>query len=155
HEEGVGAEVDVSLAPHQGGHDRIDLLVHERLAAGDRHHRRAALLHGVDALLDREPPAQDGIRMLDLAATGAGEVALIQRLELEDERELPTALEALAQHVRRDRHALPQGYCHVTAPPRYCLTRSPRDRALGAPRGRVGRWPPAPGSGTGADRDDS
>ena len=35
--------------------DLVDLRVHQRLAAGDRHDRRAALLDRADRLLDRHP----------------------------------------------------------------------------------------------------
>ena len=64
----VGAQVDELLARDQLAHDLVDLGVDQRLAAGDRDHRRAALLDRADRLLDRHPPAQLVLGMLDLAA---------------------------------------------------------------------------------------
>ena len=49
----VGAEIDVALARDQRGDDLVDLLVHQRFSARDRHHRRLAFLDGIDALLHR------------------------------------------------------------------------------------------------------
>ena len=84
----VRAQVDELLALDQLGRDHVDLGVDQRLAAGDRDHRRAALLDRADRLLDGHPPAQLVLGVLDLAAARAGEVALEQRLELDDQREL-------------------------------------------------------------------
>ena len=83
---GVGAQVDVDLAPHELGDHLVDVGVQQRLAAGDRHHRRAALLDRADDVLDRQPLAQDVGRVLDLPAARAREVAREQRLDLDDER---------------------------------------------------------------------
>ena len=47
----VGAEVDVLLARDQPVDDLVDLRMHQRLAAGDGDHRRAALFDGLEALL--------------------------------------------------------------------------------------------------------
>ena len=99
-QERVRAEVDVALARDQRGDDLIDLLVHQRLAAGDGDHRRLAFLDGVDALLHRETPLEDGILVLDLPAAGTRQIALIQRFELEHQRELLVAAQALPRHVR-------------------------------------------------------
>jgi len=53
----------------------VDLRVHQRLAACERHHRRPALLDRGDGLLHRHPPLELGGRMLDLPAPDALEVA--------------------------------------------------------------------------------
>ena len=71
----------------QLGGDHVDVGVDQRLAAGDRDHRRAALLDRGDRVLDRHPPAQQLVGLLDLAAARAREVALVQRLELDQQRE--------------------------------------------------------------------
>src|SRR5215471_141038 len=96
----------------------MDLAVDERLTSGEGHHRCPALLHRVDALLDRQSPGQDVVRVLDLAATGAGEVALIERFELQHQRELLDASNALLHDVEAYGQLLSQWYAH-------CLTSSP------------------------------
>ena len=83
------------------------------LAAGDRDHRRAALHHRVDRLRDSHPLAQDRLGLLDLAAAGAGEIALEQRLELDDQRELLPARHFLAGEVPADAGALTHGDGHL------------------------------------------
>ena len=65
---GVRAQVDELLALDELADHLVDLRVHQRLAAGDRHHRRAAFLDRRDRLLDRHPLAQHLVRVLDLAA---------------------------------------------------------------------------------------
>ena len=108
----VGAEIDVALARDQRGDDLVDLLVHQRLSAGDRHHRCLAFLDRVDALLHRQTPLEDGILVLDLAAARAREVALIQRLELQHQRELLIAAQPLPRHVAPNPHRLSQWHRH-------------------------------------------
>ena len=75
HQFGVGAEVDVLLALHQLVDHVVDLRVHQRLAARDRDHGGAALLHRGDRPLDRHPLTQQVRGLLDLAAPVALEVA--------------------------------------------------------------------------------
>ncbi len=102
----VGAEEDELLPLDQLGDDHVDLRVHQRLAAGDGDHRGAALLDGADRLLDRHPLLEDGVRLLDLAAAGALQVAGEQRLELDQERELLIASQLLAHQVGPDAQGL-------------------------------------------------
>ena len=109
----VGAEEDELLALDELLDDLRHLLVHERLAAGDRDHRRAALFDRRDALFHAQPLAQDLVGVLNLAAAGAREVALKQRLELEDERILLLAFELLAGDVFRDGDLLLEGHAHI------------------------------------------
>ena len=108
----VGAEEDDLVEVEQPAHDLVDLRVHQRLAAGDRHHRRAALVDGVDRLLDRHPLLEQRCRLLDLAAAGALEVAGEQRLELDQQRELVGPLELLLHQVGAEADALAQGHGH-------------------------------------------
>ena len=58
----------------------------ERLAPRNGDHRRAALVGGVEAFLDGEPAIENGIGIVDLAASDARQIAPKQRLEHEHER---------------------------------------------------------------------
>src|SRR5260221_4160717 len=80
HQERVGAEIDELLARDDALDHLLDLAVEERLAAGDRHHRRAALVDPLEALLDREALVQDGVGGGYFAAACAGQVPAGQRL---------------------------------------------------------------------------
>ena len=82
----VRAEIDVLLARHQTFDDLVDLRMHQRLAAGDRNHRRAAFLDRLEALLRRQVHLQDVGGILNLAASRAGQVAAEQRLQHEHQR---------------------------------------------------------------------
>ena len=112
----VGAEVDVLLARDEPCDDLVDLGMQQRLAAGDAHHRRAALVHGAQALLDRELLLQHVRRVLDLAAAGAGEVAAVERLEHQHERVARVAAQLLAQHVAGHGHIWEMGTGICEAP---------------------------------------
>ena len=109
----VGAEVDELLALGEAVGDLDDVLVDQRFAAGDRHHWRAALLHRVPALLRREPAAQDVGRMLNLAAAGAFEVALQQRLQHQHERVALGAPQPLTNDVFADLDRLSKRGSHM------------------------------------------
>ena len=74
----------------------------ERLAARDRHHRRAGLLDRGNRGVDRHPLLEDVIGVLDLPAERAGQVALVERLQLDEERELLDARELLLREIRAD-----------------------------------------------------
>ncbi len=73
-----------------------------------------ALLDRRDGLRHRHALLQRGLRVLDLAAARALEVALEERLELDEQRELLRAGQALLHQVRADAHGLPQGHGHVS-----------------------------------------
>ena len=111
-QQGVGAQIDELAPPHELVGDLVNLGVHQRLAAGDGHHGRAALLDGGHGLLDGHALAQRRDRMLDLAAAGAGEVAGIERLELDDERELFAPAQPLCHEIAGNGHRLPQRNAH-------------------------------------------
>jgi hypothetical protein len=113
----VGAEVDEALARDQRGDDLADLFVQQGLAARDRDHRRAALLDRVDAVRDREPLVQDLVRIVDLAAAGAGEVAAEQGLEHEHQRIARAPPEALLEDISADADLLSQGNRQVSYSP--------------------------------------
>jgi hypothetical protein len=54
--------------------DFRQFLVQQRLAAGDRHHRGAAFVDGLQRVGDRNALVQDIVGVVDLAAAGAGEL---------------------------------------------------------------------------------
>jgi len=85
-EQRVGAEINVFLARDEAFDDLVNLRVHQRLAARDGNHRRAALVYGFEALFRRQFCFQDVGGILNFSAAGAGQVAAEERLELEDER---------------------------------------------------------------------
>jgi hypothetical protein len=112
HQQRVGAQVDELAARHQLGRDQVRLRVDERLAVGDRHHRRAALLHRGDRGLHAHPLPEDVRRVLDLPAAHTGQVAGEQRLQLDDQRELLPPGELLPGQVGADPQVLAQRHSH-------------------------------------------
>ncbi len=82
----VGAEMTNFLRAMMPAHDLRHFLVQQRLAAGDRHHRRAAFVDRLQAFRDRQALVQDFGRIVDLAAAGAGQVAAEQRLQHQHQR---------------------------------------------------------------------
>ena len=77
----IGAQVDILLARHQPFHDLGYLRMHQRLSAGNRHHRRAALVYRSKALFRRKVLLQHVRRVLDLATAGTSQVAAKQWLQ--------------------------------------------------------------------------
>src|SRR5262249_14302383 len=112
-QDSVRAQIDVFAARHQLGHERADIRVHERLTAGDRYHRCAALLHGGQALRHSEMLAQDVAGILDLAAPCAREVAAEQRLEHQAQGIAAIPTEPLLEDVGRDGPHLRQRNAHA------------------------------------------
>ena len=68
----VGAKRDELLAGDDAFDDLTDLAMDQRLAAGYSHHRRAAFVDRVEAVLDRQTLVEDRVRIIDLAAADAG-----------------------------------------------------------------------------------
>src|SRR5260370_15947423 len=99
-EQRVRAERDELLLGDQALHDLPDLAVDQRLAAGDGHHRRAAFIHRVEAFLDGEPTIEDGIRIVELAATYACKITTTQRLQHHHERITFAPQDPLAPNTR-------------------------------------------------------
>src|SRR5579871_3148119 len=77
----VGAEIDVLFARDEPLDDFVDLGMHQRLAAGDGDHRRAALIYGFEAFFRAKFFLQNVRGILDLAAARTSEVAAEERLE--------------------------------------------------------------------------
>ena len=90
--------------------------MHQRLAAGDRHHRRAAFLNRAEALFGRQILFQNVGRVLDLAASGAGQVAAEERLQHQDQRVALASGKLLAQDVAGHRPHLRYRYWHEDEP---------------------------------------
>ena len=82
----VGAEVNVLLARDQALDDLADLGMHQRLAAGDGDHGRAAFVDRAEAFVGREVLLEHVRGILDFAAAGAGQIAAKQRLQHQHQR---------------------------------------------------------------------
>src|SRR5262249_60036744 len=96
---GVGAQRDKFLTRHDAFDDGPNILMDQRFAAWDCHHWGAALVHRSEALLDRKPSIEDRIGIIDLATTGAREVAPEQRLEHDHQRIALAAKQPLLEQV--------------------------------------------------------
>jgi hypothetical protein len=94
---------------HEALDDLVDFRVDERLAAGDADHGRAAFLDRGEALLRGQALVEDVIRVLDLAAAGAGQVAAEEGFKHQHERIALAALELLGDDVGGDRPSLRDG----------------------------------------------
>ena len=92
----IGAEINVFLARDQAFDNLADLRMQQRLAARDRHRRRAAFVHRAEAFLRRELRLQNMSGILDLAASGASQIAAEQRLQHQHQRILLASLAASA-----------------------------------------------------------
>src|SRR5579862_1072122 len=97
-EQGVRAQDDVLAALDDAVDDLVDVGVDEGLAAADGHHRRVALVDGLEALLDAEPlglgagPAVGG-------AAQARQIAGVQGFQHHHDGELVLAAHALAHEI--------------------------------------------------------
>jgi hypothetical protein len=98
-EQGVRAKINILFALHEAGHDLVDFIMDQRFATRDADHRCAAFLHRVEALLGCQAFVENVGGILDLTATGAGEIAAEKRLQHEDERITLAALELLGDDV--------------------------------------------------------
>src|SRR6202165_214947 len=108
----VGAQRHEFLARHQTADDLADFLVDQRLAAGDRHHRRAAYVGGIPAFLCRHAAIEDRVGIVDLAAADACEVAAKQGLQHQHQRITFPAHQLLLDQIAADAHFLEERYCH-------------------------------------------
>src|SRR6185312_11699953 len=108
HQQRIGAEVDEFLARDDAAHHLVDLAMEQRLTAGDRYYRGAALVDRLEAFLDREALIENDVGIIDLAAAGAGEIAAEQRLQHEHQRVALHAHEALLGDIGADADLLVQ-----------------------------------------------
>lgn len=131
---GVGAEEDVLLPAHQLPHDLVDMRVHQGLAARDGHHRSPGFEHRPDGLGDRHALLEHTGRMLDLAAALARQVAGVERLEFDDQRELVPLTDFLFGQIRSDLDGLAERHGHLAH-----LLGSSKERCHSTKAGRTER----------------
>ena len=108
----VRAEINVLLPRDQPFDDLVDLRMHQRLASGNRNHRRAALLDSFETLFGSHIHFENVGRVLNLAASRARQIAPEQGFEHEHERIPPAPCRALAEHISHNRPHLRYGYAH-------------------------------------------
>jgi hypothetical protein len=85
-QDGVRADDDETSLGDQPADDFRQVLVDQRLATGDRNDGRAAFLGRMQSVGDRNPLVQDFIRIIDLAASRAFQIAAEQRFQHHHER---------------------------------------------------------------------
>src|SRR5262249_6801282 len=90
----------------------FDFAMQQRFAAGDHHHGRAALLHCLHAFIDGQALVEDLRRVIDLAATGTGQVAAEQRLEHQHQRVALPPQQMLLHDIGADTQRLVQRHGH-------------------------------------------
>jgi hypothetical protein len=71
----------------------------QRFAARDHDHWSTTFIDGREAFIDAQALIEDGVRVVDLSATGAGEVATEKRLEHQDERIPPDTPQMLPDNI--------------------------------------------------------
>ena len=108
----IGAEVNIFFAGHQAVDDLVNLRMHEGFAARNRNHRGSALIDCFEAVFHGEIFFQDVGRVLNFAASGAGQIATEERLQHEHERVALASGELLAQDVGGHGPHLGYGNCH-------------------------------------------
>ncbi len=108
--------------------------VNQRFAAADRDHRRIALLRRPEAILQAHHILQRCGVFANPPATGAGQVASVQRLELKHRGELLRATQLMPDHVGRNFRGEREGKSHKSEDSnktRWRVNRSPRkERSL-------------------------
>ena len=117
----VGAQINIFFARDQAFHDLADLRMHERLAAGNRDHGRAAFVDCAETFFRGEIFFQDVGRVLNLAASGARQVAAEQRLQHEHQRILFASGELLLKNIARHGPHLRYGNGHSKLVTPVCL----------------------------------
>src|SRR6266849_2779896 len=93
----------------------VDLRMHQRLAAGDGDHRRAALVHRFETLFRSEVTFQDVGWVLNLAAARARQIAAEQWLQHQHQWIALPAGNLLPLAVRRHRPHLGYRNCHYAS----------------------------------------
>src|SRR5215469_5059637 len=92
----------ISSLLSQPGHQALDLRIDQRLTTTDRNHRRVALRRGLKAILQRHYIFHRGRILPDTSATGAGQIAGMERLELKNGGELLCAPHFVPNNVPGD-----------------------------------------------------
>src|SRR5579872_407336 len=109
----IRAQINVFPPRHQPLNNLRNLRMHQRFAARNRNHGRAALLNRAKTLLRRKIFFQNVRRILNLPATRASQIAAEQRLQHEYQWVLLATGELLPKHVGRNGPHLGYGYWHV------------------------------------------
>jgi hypothetical protein len=99
HQNRIRAEIHILLTLHEPAHDLGHLGMDQRFTARNTDDGRRAFVGRSPTLRRGQPLIQDMIRILNLAAPRAGEVATKQGLEHEHERIPFDPPEFLGQHV--------------------------------------------------------
>ena len=136
HEQAVRADIDDAALGQQPGHQLLDLGINQRFAAADRDHRRVALLRGGKAILEGHHVLEAGGILADAAATGAGEIAGVQRFELQHERKPRGAQNLVLNDVTGDSYRQRERKSHRMS---VRSERSPRPAGAAAGSGPVPR----------------
>ena len=98
HEQGVRADVNDAVLPEQAGDEFLDLRINQRFTAANADHRRVTFHRRREALFQRHHVLERRGIFADAPATGAGEIARVQRFELQHHGKL----RRLAQFVFDD-----------------------------------------------------
>ena len=85
-DQGVGAQIDIFPAIDESFDDFRNLRMQQGFASGDADHWSAAFFGSFKALLWRQMLFQDMCRILNFAASGAGQIAAEQRLKHQHQR---------------------------------------------------------------------
>src|SRR6266566_1975336 len=101
-QQSIRAQVDELAPRNDAGSDRRDLLVQQGLSAGDGDDRRAAIIDGLQAFVDRQALVEDLVGVIDLAAASARQIAAEERLEHEHQRVPFAPRQLLANDVGAD-----------------------------------------------------
>src|SRR5205807_7557167 len=153
HEHRVCADVNDALLLKQTFDERFDLRIDERLSAANGDHRGVAFVRCGEAILQRQEIFERGRIFADPAAASAGEIARVQRLELQDRGELIRPAQLLGNDVGGDLSGQRQRESHKSEDStngspgvNRCYWRSFRhpERSRGTPRNNLRRGPSTP-----------
>jgi hypothetical protein len=90
----------------------------QRFATRDHDHWSTTFIDGREAFIDAQALIEDRVRVIDLTATGAGEVATEKRLEHQNERIPPDTPQMLPDNIGSYSDRLVQRNRHRVPPPR-------------------------------------
>ena len=109
---GIGAEVDEFLARHNAGDDLRHFLMNQRFAARNGYDGRAALVNRAQRVVQAHALLENLLGVIDLAAAGAGEIALKQWLEHQNQRVALDAAQLATREITRHTIGLNQRNSH-------------------------------------------
>src|ERR1051325_3992491 len=97
---------------NQASYDFGHFFVNQWFAASDRNNRSTTFFDRCNAFRRTHPPIENVFRIIDLAASGAGEITPEERLEHQHERIPLDTAETLVQDVSENSEALTQRNAH-------------------------------------------